>query len=111
MVTTTSDACTASPVRTLGRSAAMSTPTSAIASTATGLTCAAGADPADRTSTAPPDSADRNPAAICDRPALCTHTKRTLGLSVVVTAAPRRGGEPGGSGRHILLGARSVSQH
>src|SRR5690349_1618653 len=111
MVTTTSDAWTASAVRTLGCSAAMSTPTSAIACTATGLTCAAGAEPAGPTSTAHPASADRNPAAICDRPALCTHTNRTLGLSVVVTAAPRRGGEPRGSGRHILLGTGSVSQH
>jgi hypothetical protein len=50
--------------------------------TATGLTWFAGMDPADRTSTPPADSAVRNPAAIWDRPALCTHTNNTLALSV-----------------------------
>ena len=80
IVTTTSDACTASVVSTFGCSARMSTPTSAMASTATGLTWSAGIDPADRTSTAPPDSAVRNPAAIWERPALWTQTNRTLGL-------------------------------
>jgi hypothetical protein len=58
----------------------MSTPTSAMAATAAGLTSAAGAEPAERTSTAPPDRAVRNPAAIWERPALWTHTNRTLGL-------------------------------
>ena len=59
----------------------MSMPTSAIACTATGLTWSAGIDPADRTSTRPPESAVRKPAAIWERPALCTHTNNTLGLS------------------------------
>ena len=84
MVITTSDVCTASVVSTFGCSARMSTPTSAIASTATGLTWSAGIEPADRTSTAPPDSAVRNPAAIWERPALWTQTNRTLGVVMVL---------------------------
>ena len=83
-MTTTSEAFTASVVSTLGCSARMSIPTSAIASTATTLTWSAGIDPAERTSTAPPDSAVRKPAAIWERPALWTQTNRTLGRSVVV---------------------------
>jgi hypothetical protein len=53
MVMTTSEALTASLVRILGCSAAMSMPTSAIAATAAGLTRSAGSEPAERTSTAP----------------------------------------------------------
>src|SRR5674476_117147 len=45
---TTSDACTASVVSTLGLSVRMSTPTSSIASTAAGLIWSAGSLPADQ---------------------------------------------------------------
>src|SRR5665647_1068022 len=83
IVMTTSDACTAWVVRTLGRSARMSIPSSSMASTATRLISPAGIEPAERTSTAPPDIADRSPAAIWERPALWTQTNRTLGGSVV----------------------------
>ena len=38
----------------------------------------AGSLPADRTSTRSPAICSRSAAAICERPALCTHTKRTL---------------------------------
>jgi len=58
-------------------------PTSAIAATTEGLTWSAGMLPAERTSTCPPLRWDRNPAAICERPALCTQTNRTLGLSAI----------------------------
>ena len=54
-------------------------PASAIAATATGLTRAAGSDPAERTRTASPPSRRANAAAICDRPALCTHRNSTTG--------------------------------
>jgi DNA-binding transcriptional ArsR family regulator len=50
MVITTSEALTASVVRILGRSAAMSIPPSAMASTAMGLILSAGSEPAERTS-------------------------------------------------------------
>ena len=69
MVITTSEASTASPVRIFGLWVEMSIPTSAMAATAAGLTASAGALPAERTSTAPPARAVRNPAAIWDRPA------------------------------------------
>src|SRR5674476_347106 len=59
----------------------MSMPTSAIAATAEGFTWSPGMLPAERTSTCPLLRWIRNPAAICDRPALCTQTNRTLGLS------------------------------
>src|SRR5664279_2228902 len=61
----------------------MSMPTSAIAATADGFTWSPGILPAERTSTRPPPRWVRNPAAIWDRPALCTQTNRTLGLSVM----------------------------
>jgi len=83
IVITTSDACTASVVSTLGCSAVMSMPSSPIASTAIGLICSAGIEPAERTSMRSPAMSRRNPAAICERPALCTQTKRTEGLAVV----------------------------
>jgi hypothetical protein len=95
MVITTSDSRTATSVRIFGRSAEMSIPTSASASTAAGFTASAGADPAERTSTVPWDRWVRNAAAIWDRPALCTHTNNTLGFdtiarfSSVVVAASR----------------------
>ena len=67
---TTSDCWTASVVKIFGTLFAISIPTSAIASTAIGLIESFGAEPAERTSTFPPDSVDINPAAICERPAL-----------------------------------------
>src|SRR5690606_14215483 len=81
MVTTTSDASTAAVVRIFGCAAAMSMPTSRIASTAIGLIWSAGAEPAERTSIRPAARCDSQPAAIWERPALCTQTNRTLGLS------------------------------
>src|SRR5215211_3867450 len=83
MVITTSELLTASVVRILGCSVAMSMPSSAMACTATGFICSAGSDPAERTSTASPASWRRKPAAICDRPALWIQTNRTDGLSAI----------------------------
>jgi hypothetical protein len=60
----------------------MSMPTSRIASTAAGLIVSAGADPAERTSTVSPARWRSQPAAIWERPALCTQTNRTLGLLI-----------------------------
>jgi hypothetical protein len=80
---TTSESWTASSVSNFGCSDAMSMPISAIASTATGLIWSPGIEPAERTSTAPSDNAVRNPAAIWERPALWTHTKSTVGRSVM----------------------------
>ena len=80
MVITTSEACTASGVRILGSAWVMSMPTSAIAATAAGLIDSLGADPAERTSTRSPARWVSHPAAIWERPALCTHTNNTLGL-------------------------------
>jgi hypothetical protein len=54
-----------------------------MASTAEGLIFSAGWDPAERTSTAPFDRDVRNAAAIWDRPALWTQTKRTEGFLAV----------------------------
>ena len=54
----------------------MSVPTSAIARTATGLMRSAGSDPAERISTASPARWRSQPAAICERPALCTHEQK-----------------------------------
>src|SRR3954451_16645751 len=85
MVMTTSEAWTASVVRTFGFWSEMSMPASAIASTAAGLTASLGAEPAERTSTRSPARAVRKPAAIWERPALCTQTNRTLGLSDMVS--------------------------
>src|SRR5687767_2676907 len=83
MVITTSDSLTASVVRILGISADMSIPSSAMASTAAGLTLSAGWDPADRTSISPLASVVRNAAAIWERPALWTQTNRTEGFLAV----------------------------
>jgi hypothetical protein len=74
MVMTTSDARTASVVRIFGFSAEMSIPSSSIASRTAGLIWAAGSEPAERTSTAPPDRWCVYAAAIWDRPALWTQT-------------------------------------
>src|SRR3954470_19740397 len=77
----------------------MSMPTSAMAATAAGLIWSAGSDPAERTSTASPARCRSQPAAIWERPALCTQTNRTLGLSLtkgsswVVGSAGRGDGE------------------
>src|SRR4051794_21984755 len=59
----------------------MSIPTSRIAWTATGLSWPAGSEPAERTSTASSPNERSQPAAICERPALCTQTNSTVGLS------------------------------
>src|SRR6266480_2044518 len=83
MVTTTSAARMISSVQGLGNSVPMSIPTSAIASTATGLTVLAGSEPPEKTSTRSPTRWLSQPAAICERPALCTHRNRTLGLSLL----------------------------
>ena len=69
---------------TFGVLFAISIPTSAIASTAIGLIESLGALPAERTSTRPCPSSRMNPAAICERPALWTQTKRTVGLFVTL---------------------------
>src|SRR3954465_9110304 len=88
MVTTTSEATTASVVSTAGRWPVMSMPTSAIAATAAGLTWSAGSGPAGGTSTVSPARCRSQPAAICDRPALCTQTNSTLGRGSLTTVAP-----------------------
>lgn len=53
-----------------------------------GLMESAGADPAERTSTLPWLKAVRKPAAICERPALWTHTNSTLGRDVDMRHKP-----------------------
>src|SRR5688572_5135239 len=85
MVTTTSLTCTAEVVSSFGVVPAMSIPSSAIASTATGLTESAGAEPAESTSTRSPARCCGQPAAICERPALWTQTNRTVGLSLMAS--------------------------
>ena len=69
-----SEASTASVVRIFGVSAEMSIPSSSSASRTAGLIDSAGADPAERTSTAPPESTRVYAAAIWDRPALWMQT-------------------------------------
>src|SRR3954447_19769488 len=96
MVMTTSEAWTASVVRIFGFWSEMSMPTSAMACTAAGLTASLGAEPAERTSTASPAREASQPAAIWERPALCTQTNRTLGLSD--TGCLSGGGRGSGSG-------------
>jgi hypothetical protein len=63
----------------------MSMPTSRIACTATGLMVSTGAEPAERISTWSPARWRSQPAAIWERPALCTQTNSTLGLSDTTT--------------------------
>ena len=58
-----------------------------MAASAEGFTASAGAEPADRTSTWPPDKWVRNAAAIWDRPALWTQTKSTDGRTEACRAA------------------------
>jgi hypothetical protein len=83
MVITTSAACTISTAKGLGNSEEMSIPTSRIASTAAAFRSAPGIEPPEYTSTRPFDRWRSQPAAICDRPALCTHTKSTVGSESV----------------------------
>src|SRR6476469_10851781 len=83
MVITTSDSFTASVVRIFGILADMSMPSSAMASTAAGLTLSAGWEPADRTSIRPSPRVVRKAAAIWERPALWTQTDRTEGFLTV----------------------------
>src|SRR3712207_7168850 len=78
---TTSEASTASAVSTFGCWSEMSMPASAMAATATGFTRSPGIEPAERTSTASPARCRSQPAAIWERPALCTQTNSTLGFS------------------------------
>src|SRR3954454_4678706 len=82
MVMTRSDALTAASVRVFGvaPAASRSMPSSSIASTTTGLMASAGAVPAERTMTRPLAWWSRRAAAICERPALCTHTNSTSGM-------------------------------
>ena len=56
-------------------------PTSAMASTAAGLTWSPGSEPAERTSTRSPARWVSQAAAIWERPALWTQTNSTDGLS------------------------------
>src|ERR671936_1678764 len=79
MVITTSASLTALSTSSFGFSGEMLMFFSAMAATATGLTWSAGSLPPESTSTASPAIAFRNPAAIWLRPALWTHTKRTVG--------------------------------
>src|SRR5512143_1462664 len=76
-------------------------PTSAMAATTAGLTVEAGADPAERTSTWPPARWVRKPAAIWERPALCTHTNSTDGRDSDTDATLRGGHRLGGQGRGL----------
>jgi hypothetical protein len=90
MVTTTSAACTISFVHGFGNSRLMSMPTSAIAAIAAGLTWSAGSDPPDHATARSPARCSNHPSAICERPALCTQRKSTVGRrSAVVTTADR----------------------
>ena len=62
----------------------MSIPTSAIASTAAALISLAGSEPPEYTGDAGRRRGGCNqPAAICDRPALCTHRNSTEGAVMV----------------------------
>ena len=50
----------------------------------------AGMDPAERTSMRSPAMSRRKPAAIWERPALCTQTNRTEGFDVLLMRRPLR---------------------
>jgi len=82
MVITTSEACTASVVKDLRPLSEMSMHLGHAPATARGSTWSLGNAPAERTSTRRPLRWGPGSAAIWERPALCTQTKRTLGLSV-----------------------------
>jgi len=81
MVITTSAARTISSVHGLGNSSVMSMPTSAIAATAAVLISVPGSDPPDHTTAWSPARWRSQPAAIWERPALCTHMNSTLGTA------------------------------
>src|SRR5664280_156860 len=98
MVMTTSLAWTASVVRSFGVCSEMSMPTSCMASTAAELTWSVGRLPAERTSTAPAARVARKPAAIWERPALCTQRNRTAGLSDTGRPSGRERGALGSAG-------------
>src|ERR1700758_5110976 len=89
MLMTMSMDCTASPVKIFGLSAVMLMPSSAIAATAAGLICSAGSVPAQRTSMRSRARCVSSAAAIWERPALCTHTNKTLGLAAITRRSNR----------------------
>src|SRR5204863_9150299 len=95
MVMGTSDDCAVSQSSLRGVLAVMSMPTSRIAATATGLIWSAGSLPAERTSTVSPARWRSQPAAIWERPALCTHTNRTVGLLLIGRVPPTVAGQAG----------------
>jgi hypothetical protein len=82
-------ACTTSSVQGFGYSLEMSTPISAMAPIAAGLTLLAGFDPPEKTSTSSPARCWSHPAAICERPAFCTQRKTTMGLVSVLLPSTR----------------------
>src|SRR5919197_2120860 len=84
MVTTASAARTTSSVKGLGNSLDRSMPHSSIAATTAGLIRSAGSEPAERTWTLPLAWWSSSAAAICERPALCTHTNSTSGTSFMI---------------------------
>ena len=114
MVTTTSDARTASSVRGLGNSLVMSSPTSAMASTTSGFTMSAGALPAERTTTLPLARSSSRAAAIWERPALSTQTNSTSGRSVISgphVSSPGRAGIGLLHGRAVRFRGRGARRH
>jgi hypothetical protein len=81
IVTITSAARAISSVQGFGYSAEMSMPTSAIAAIAVAFVASPGSDPPENTSTVSPARRRNQPAAIWERPALCTQRNRTAGRS------------------------------
>ena len=77
----------------------MSIPTSAIAATAVGLVSSPGLDPAENTLNLPRPRWRSHPAAIWERPALCTQRKSTEGECFILISLIRCGrqdsGDPG----------------
>src|SRR4051794_13331763 len=110
MVMMTSEDSAVSQVSFFGVWPVRSMPTSRMTSTAAGLTRPTGSLPAERTSTASPARWRSHPAAIWDRPALCTQTNRTLGLPLTVRllryarAGSGNADGVGGVGDHDLVG-------
>jgi hypothetical protein len=80
MLTTTSAARTVSSVHSLGNSAEMSMPRSAMAAIADGLTSRPGSEPPDQPIARSVVRAWKNPSAIWERPALWVHKNSTVGL-------------------------------
>ena len=66
----------------------MSMPTSAIAAIAAGLISLAGSEPPEHTATRSPARWRSQPAAICERPALCTQRNSTAGDHGVISVGP-----------------------